>query len=223
MSLVRLRAPSFTVVSCSTPSLSAFLSPPLHLSHTGEICGVVSNLDPASNEFQESMDHLNRFMAEIALPRPKKLIVREFFHHCKGLFRAKFYHQLLERMSPKLQGDISMHVHGYANRRRVPSLCPACARWCCYCRSANHYVVTHTHARCRGWVSKIPFFMSDSPDETRMFISALAVKLVSLAYVPQELLIREGEFTNTMFIIQRGIVARLGRVLGAGRFVGEVS
>ena len=65
--------------------------------------------------------------------------------------------------------------------------------------------------------------MSDSPDETRMFISALAVKLVSLAYVPQELLIREGEFTNTMFIIQRGIVARLGRVLGAGRFVGEVS
>ena len=79
----------------------------------GSICDVVANLDPATNEFQNNMDTLNAFMEEKQLPREKRREIREYFHHCKALFRQKFYHELLEQMSPKMRGDTAFHMHGY--------------------------------------------------------------------------------------------------------------
>lgn len=63
--------------------------------------------------------------------------------------------------------------------------------------------------------------MAPDESERREFTTAVALALEPMAFAPKELLIRIGEFTERMYIIQRGLVARMGRVLGAGRFVGE--
>ena len=73
---------------------------------------MVENMDPATNEFQNDMDTLNQFMDEKAIPPEKRREIREYFHHCRNLFRQKFYHDLLEQMSPKMRGDVAFHMHG---------------------------------------------------------------------------------------------------------------
>ena len=150
----------------------------------GAICGVVSTRDPATTEFHQTMDHLNTFLAEINTPQGKRREIREYFHHCRQLFRAEYYNNLLLQMSPKLRGDVALHCH-------------------------------------RLWVEQISFFRAESDEERQMFITAIALNLNLEAYAPKELIIKTGEFTEKMYIIQRGLVARLGRVLGAGRFFGE--
>lgn len=77
----------------------------------GAICGVVSMRDPATTEFHQTMDHLNTFLAEINTPQPKRREIREYFHHCRQLFRSQYYNNLLLQMSPKLRGDIALHSH----------------------------------------------------------------------------------------------------------------
>ena len=150
----------------------------------GAICGVVSTRDPATTEFHQTMDHLNTFLAEINTPQEKRREIREYFHHCRQLFRAEYYNNLLLQMSPKLRGDVALH---------------------CHCL----------------WVEQISFFRAESDEERQSFITAIALNLNLEAYAPKELIIKQGEFTEKMYIIQRGLVARLGRVLGAGRFFGE--
>mmetsp|Transcript_47020 Transcript_47020/g.112706 ORF Transcript_47020/g.112706 Transcript_47020/m.112706 type:complete len:721 (+) Transcript_47020:374-2536(+) len=150
----------------------------------GAICGVVSTRDPATTEFHQTMDHLNTFLAEINTPQKKRREIREYFHHCRQLFRSQYYHELLYQMSPKLRGDIALHCH-------------------------------------RQWVEQITFFRAESEEERSLFITHIALTLKLEAYAPKELIIKTGEFTEKMYIIQRGLVARLGRVLGAGRFFGE--
>lgn len=130
------------------------------------------------------MDHLNTFLAEINTPQTKRREIREYFHHCRQLFRAEYYNNLLLQMSPKLRGDVALH---------------------CHCL----------------WVEQISFFRAESDEERQAFITAIALNLNLEAYAPKELIIKTGEFTEKMYIIQRGLVARLGRVLGAGRFFGE--
>lgn len=150
----------------------------------GAICGVVSTRDPATTEFHQTMDHLNTFLAEINTPQKKRREIREYFHHCRQLFRSQYYHELLYQMSPKLRGDVALHCH-------------------------------------RQWVEQITFFRAESEEERSLFITHIALTLKLEAYAPKELIIKTGEFTEKMYIIQRGLVARLGRVLGAGRFFGE--
>ena len=50
----------------------------------------------------------------------------------------------------------------------------------------------------REWVSDIPFFHVDDESERRHFISSVALRLEPLAFAPEELIIREGEFTTKM-------------------------
>lgn len=150
----------------------------------GEVCDTVSNLDPATAEFHETMDHLNAYLEDMNVPREKRLEVREYFHHCRALFRYKFYHHLLEQMSPALRGDVSLHMH-------------------------------------QAWIEEIPFFRAEDAEERSLFIASLAMALKPEAYAPKELIIKPGDPTDKMYIVQRGLVARQGKVMGAGRFFGE--
>ena len=71
------------------------------------------------------------------------------------------------------------------------------------------------------WVSKVWFFNTYDQQEQGPFITALATSVVARVFPPRETIIYEGEETENMFIIQRGLIARLGRILGGGKFVGE--
>ena len=71
------------------------------------------------------------------------------------------------------------------------------------------------------WVSQVWFFNTHDQQEQGPFITALATNVVARVFPPRETIIFEGEETENMFIIQRGLIARLGRILGGGRFIGE--
>lgn len=52
-------------------------------------------------------------------------------------------------------------------------------------------------------------------------MSALSVVLMPMAFAPLEEIIKFGEGTHVMYIIQRGLIVSRGRVMGGGRFFGE--
>jgi len=76
----------------------------------------------------------------------------------------------------------------------------------------------HVHA---VWMEHISFLATIPDKEKGRFLSAVAMELRLEVYGAQEKLINQGEFTTKMYIVQKGLVARLGRVLGKGRYVGE--
>jgi len=73
----------------------------------------------------------------------------------------------------------------------------------------------------REWVLKVPFFNGAPVDETNNFITAIALALKLEAYAPHETIIKKGEPTEKMYIVQRGVVSRLGHVYSSGACVGE--
>ena len=77
----------------------------------GAICGVVSEMDPATREYQQNVDLLNDYMNEIKVPRVMRTRLREYFTHCKTIFKTKHYADVLENMSPLLQGEVARHSH----------------------------------------------------------------------------------------------------------------
>ena len=77
----------------------------------GAICGVVSDMDPATREYQQNVDLLNDYMNEIKVPKAMRTRLREYFTHCKTIFRTKYYHEVLDNMSPALQGEVARHSH----------------------------------------------------------------------------------------------------------------
>jgi potassium voltage-gated channel Eag-related subfamily H protein 7 len=78
----------------------------------GEICGLVAQGDPATTEYNQNMDMLNSYMEEIKVPQSMRIRMREFFMHCKGTFRMKYYTDILELLSPQLQGEFAAFQHG---------------------------------------------------------------------------------------------------------------
>ena len=69
--------------------------------------GTVAALDPAKIEFQISMDELNRMMSQYLLPHQLRVSLRHFFTEGRQAHQAKSYRELLQRMSPLLQGEVA--------------------------------------------------------------------------------------------------------------------
>lgn len=80
----------------------------------GAICGIVASMDPLGAEFNQTMDSLNDYMSEMALPTPLRWTLRAYFYHCRHRLRIRSYHTLLEQMSPALRGAVAAFVHGPA-------------------------------------------------------------------------------------------------------------
>jgi potassium voltage-gated channel Eag-related subfamily H protein 7 len=74
-----------------------------------------------------------------------------------------------------------------------------------------------------SWLDKVPFFnpRDATEQETRTFTVAVSMKLVPEAFAPQELIIRMGEPTEKMYMVQRGVVAMKGRIISSGKLIGE--
>ena len=160
----------------------------------GAICGVVSERDPATKEYNQTMDHLNQYMRQMRIHKGLKQRLRDYFTFCKQNFKEKYYKEVLEEMSPTLQADVAHFTAG-------------------------------------PWISQIRFFnvMAGDPDdpdgmlhnENHTFITGLCLALEPEAFAPKELIIYKGQRADKMFVIQRGLVGKEGRVLSAGQFFGE--
>ena len=74
-----------------------------------------------------------------------------------------------------------------------------------------------------SWLDKVAFFNPPdvTPEEARTFCVEISMKLLPEAFAPQELLIRVGEPTEKMYMIQRGVVAMKGRIISSGTLIGD--
>lgn len=72
-----------------------------------------------------------------------------------------------------------------------------------------------------AWVRKIPFFVGGPQEEDVRFVADITQKIQAELYPPQEAIIHVGDSTNKMYIVSKGLVARLGRVMGKGNIFGE--
>ena len=150
----------------------------------GSVCNIVSNMDEATNEFHQTMDALNMYMAEGGLPHDMRLRLRRYFRFCRGLQRQSHYMKLLQQMSPKLRGEVSVFINSQ-------------------------------------WVVRVPFFNGAPSTETKHFITDIALSLTVSAFAPEEYIVRVGEPTEVMHILQKGVVSRNGRVFFRGSLMGE--
>jgi hypothetical protein len=75
----------------------------------GAVCSVVSERDPASIQYQQTMDLLRSFMDENKLPMALRFKMQGYFEHIKSLFRDQHHKQeILECMTPELQQEVAL-------------------------------------------------------------------------------------------------------------------
>jgi potassium voltage-gated channel Eag-related subfamily H protein 7 len=75
-------------------------------------------------------------------------------------------------------------------------------------------VARHCHKR---WLKDLPLFRASNRIEADAFIGAVAVKMVSVAYPPREVIFVKGEFALAMYVITRGLVHCCDPDLGGAR------
>ena len=110
---------------------------------------------------------------------------RQFFSFNKENFKNRFFiEELMDKMSPDLQGQLAAYQHG-------------------------------------AWIRRIPFFNAKSSEERRVFTSRIALCLEAVAYSPGENIYHEGDISNEMYIVQKGLAATRGLVVSEGSFFGE--
>ena len=74
---------------------------------------VITNFDPDTRAFRNSIDSLNRFLDQHGLPTTDPKLcqsVREYFHHSMHLHRAQAQLHLFRSMSPTMQGTIVRQI-----------------------------------------------------------------------------------------------------------------
>lgn len=76
----------------------------------GSICGLITNTDEATQEFNKNSDLLNAYCSEHHLDGNLTIRLREFFRNCKPFYRNEHYRDLLSMMSPTLQGEVIAHT-----------------------------------------------------------------------------------------------------------------
>jgi len=74
-----------------------------------------------------------------------------------------------------------------------------------------------------AWLENIPFFNPPSMliNERETFCTDISLRLKPEAYAPQEVVVREGEPTEKFYLLQRGVMASRGRIIGTGSYIGE--
>ena len=71
------------------------------------------------------------------------------------------------------------------------------------------------------WILKVPFFKCNDDDERNRFVINVAMVLHRGAFTRSEMLFKEGEIADKMYIVQQGVVGAQGRVLRSGSYTGE--
>jgi len=77
----------------------------------GEVCGIISNMNPDEQMFRDSMDELNHMMEDRAVPREMRQRVRSFFLSKKTAQRRERHRKIIGAMSPGLQGYVVMELN----------------------------------------------------------------------------------------------------------------
>jgi hypothetical protein len=114
--------PPVTAVERSVCILCFMVSGSIYAYVIGAVCGLVSNVDPASDEFQETMDLVNKYLREHRMPHDLCMKIRNYIKHCQKMMREKYYKKVLAILSPTVQGEIAVIKHN-AWIKQIPFFC----------------------------------------------------------------------------------------------------
>eukprot|EP01029_Cantina_marsupialis_P007032 TRINITY_DN1775_c0_g1_i1.p1 TRINITY_DN1775_c0_g1~~TRINITY_DN1775_c0_g1_i1.p1 ORF type:complete len:879 (+),score=198.96 TRINITY_DN1775_c0_g1_i1:366-3002(+) len=84
----------------------------------GAVCSILNQLDEATQEYRRTMDQLNAYMKEMQLPPSMQRQLRVYFQFCKKNIRARYFQDVLSKMSPMLRGQVAT----YSNRTWVSKI-----------------------------------------------------------------------------------------------------
>jgi len=82
----------------------------LWASLVGTFCGLAAQLDPDVRERRERLSVLNAFMTDAGLPPFLRFRLREFLFEAADVYKASRAKELLEQVSPALQGEVALTV-----------------------------------------------------------------------------------------------------------------
>ena len=76
------------------------------------MCGIVENADRGTTDYRQTMDSLNRYMAEENVPQRRRVQLRLYFAMCKSMHADKYNMEVC--MSPechRLFGSLAALSH----------------------------------------------------------------------------------------------------------------
>ena len=79
----------------------------------GDLTNILCNLDPASNEFKRTVDNLNLFASHQGFPIEVRDQLHEYLRESEVLFKWRFHHEIVKRVSPNLQELIAHFLLGH--------------------------------------------------------------------------------------------------------------
>ena len=74
----------------------------------GSVASIATTLNPNVVLFHNTMDSLNIFMRERGLPGSMRITLREYFHNARRVHQVTDDSELLQRLSPLLQGTVAL-------------------------------------------------------------------------------------------------------------------
>ena len=77
----------------------------------GTAAGIAATLDPNGTLYHNTMDQLNYFMRERKLPKEMRFTLREYFTSARQVHQVSGDKDLLEKMSPLLQGTVAVRAN----------------------------------------------------------------------------------------------------------------
>ena len=87
----------------------------------GSACGIIATLDPALIQYRQTLDELNFFVKDQAIPQELTVKLRSYFRNTMYYVRVKRYEALLQKMSMRLRGDTAYEMCR-VRLRQVPYL-----------------------------------------------------------------------------------------------------
>lgn len=75
----------------------------------GDLCNVITNLQPVRNDFRLTLDSLNDYLDEHHMPHDMRRKLREYMIFSETVFRENYYRGLLARLSPGLKLVVAHH------------------------------------------------------------------------------------------------------------------
>mmetsp|Transcript_49419 Transcript_49419/g.124462 ORF Transcript_49419/g.124462 Transcript_49419/m.124462 type:complete len:705 (-) Transcript_49419:116-2230(-) len=77
----------------------------------GAVCSIVSTLEPHEMSFKRTMDDLNWLMSDRKMPHEMCRKLRRYFHETREMNRRRVEREVIDQMSPKLQGEFAFFMH----------------------------------------------------------------------------------------------------------------
>jgi len=105
-------ASQFTVAEAALVMTLVLLGAIIWTDVLASFCDIATNSDPAETEYNQTLDDLNRFMAQCALPRKMREALREYFHQTRHLNHAAAARAVFHKMSPELCQSTALYCFG---------------------------------------------------------------------------------------------------------------